>query len=62
MGIGRLGVFQTYAHLRHHHIRNYAYQKWEEAGRPDGDGVEFWLAAEVELTERCRRLNAGEEL
>lgn len=30
-------------------IRTRAYQKWEEAGRPDGDGVAFWLEAEREL-------------
>ena len=26
-----------------------AYQLWEAAGRPEGDGVEFWLRAEREL-------------
>lgn len=30
-------------------IRKKAYILWEEAGRPDGDGVEFWLRAEAEL-------------
>jgi len=30
-------------------IRNLAYQKWQEAGCPDGDGIYFWLAAEAEL-------------
>jgi DUF2934 family protein len=30
-------------------IRDRAYFLWEEAGRPDGDGVQFWLAAEREL-------------
>jgi hypothetical protein len=30
-------------------IRLCAYQKWEEAGKPSGDGVEFWLEAEHEL-------------
>jgi hypothetical protein len=30
-------------------IRLRAYQKWERAGRPDGDGVAFWLEAEAEL-------------
>lgn len=33
-------------------IRNLAYQKWQEAGCPDGDGVYFWLAAESELHQR----------
>lgn len=30
-------------------IRLCAYRKWESAGRPSGDGVEFWLEAEHEL-------------
>jgi hypothetical protein len=30
-------------------IRPLAYQKWEEAGCPASDGVEFWLAAEAEI-------------
>jgi hypothetical protein len=30
-------------------IRHQAYLKWEAAGRPPGDGREFWLAAEREL-------------
>jgi hypothetical protein len=30
-------------------IRARAYQLWEAAGRPDGEGVEFWLEAEREL-------------
>lgn len=31
-------------------IRERAYQLWEEAGRPCGDGENFWLAAKQELT------------
>ncbi len=27
-------------------IRELAYQKWEEAGCPSGDGFDFWLDAE----------------
>jgi hypothetical protein len=27
-------------------IREAAYNCWERAGRPEGDGVEFWLEAE----------------
>jgi hypothetical protein len=34
-------------------IRERAYRLWEEAGRPAGDGVEFWLRAERELTGRA---------
>jgi hypothetical protein len=30
-------------------IRVRAYEKWEQAGRPDGDGVRFWVEAEEEL-------------
>jgi hypothetical protein len=30
-------------------VRQRAYKKWEEAGRPSGDGVNFWLEAEREL-------------
>ena len=33
-------------------IRPLAYQKWQEAGSPSGDGAEFWLAAETELLRR----------
>jgi len=31
-------------------IRLCAYRKWERAGRPSGDGVDFWLQAEQELS------------
>jgi hypothetical protein len=30
-------------------IRLFAYRKWESAGKPSGDGIEFWLEAEHEL-------------
>lgn len=30
-------------------IRQRAYLKWVARGRPDGDGVAFWLAAEREI-------------
>jgi hypothetical protein len=32
-------------------IREAAYHKWEQAGRPHGDGVEFWLESEHELLD-----------
>lgn len=32
-------------------IRELAYQKWEEAGYPQSDGISFWLEAEVYLNE-----------
>lgn len=28
-----------------------AYRKWESAGRPTGDGMQFWLEAEQELLQ-----------
>jgi hypothetical protein len=31
-------------------IRLCAYQKWEAAGKPDGDGTRFWVEAEQELS------------
>lgn len=31
-------------------IRELAYKKWQAAGCPPGDGIEFWCAAERELT------------
>ena len=31
-------------------IRLRAYRKWEGAGKPAGDGVQFWLEAEQEFT------------
>lgn len=32
-------------------IRDLAHSKWEKAGCPAGDGVEFWLEAERELKQ-----------
>jgi len=32
-------------------IRLRAFQNWEIAGKPDGDGIQFWLAAEKDLTQ-----------
>lgn len=34
-------------------IRLCAYRKWESAGKPTGDGVQFWLEAEHELTNQA---------
>jgi hypothetical protein len=33
-------------------IRVRAYECWEAAGRPEGDGVRFWLEAERELLQQ----------
>ncbi len=30
-------------------IRILAYHKWAFAGKPEGDGIQFWLEAEQEL-------------
>ena len=32
-------------------LRLCAYLKWEAAGKPSGDGVQFWLEAEQELVD-----------
>lgn len=32
-------------------IRLCAYRKWESAGRPPGNGIQFWLAAKQELEQ-----------
>ncbi len=32
-------------------IRLCAYRKWESAGKPSGDGIQFWLEAEQELVQ-----------
>jgi hypothetical protein len=36
-------------------IRPLAYRKWQEAGCPASDGVEFWLTAETEIRRRKPR-------
>jgi hypothetical protein len=30
-------------------VRELAYNKWEKAGYPSGNGIQFWLEAELEL-------------
>ena len=32
-------------------IRLCAYRKWTRAGKPTGDGIQFWLQAEQELRQ-----------
>ena len=34
-------------------IRQRAYEQWQAAGCPEGDGVEFWLVAERELISQA---------
>ena len=31
-------------------IRLRAYELWEEKGKPESDGIEFWLEAEKEIS------------
>jgi hypothetical protein len=32
-------------------VRQRAYEKWEAAGKPEGNDIRFWLEAEKELLE-----------
>lgn len=32
-------------------VRETAYYLWEDAGRPEGDGLEFWLLAENKILD-----------
>lgn len=36
-------------------IREAAYYRWEQAGKPDGDELAFWLEAEREYQNRPHR-------
>ncbi|MEX1026821.1 MAG: DUF2934 domain-containing protein [Candidatus Paceibacterota bacterium] len=45
-----------------HAIREAAYHKWERAGRPAGDGVEFWLEAERERRARGSCAHAAPDI
>jgi hypothetical protein len=36
-------------------VRPLAYKRWQEAGCPASDGVEFWLEAEAEILRGRRR-------
>jgi hypothetical protein len=40
-------------------IRRRAYELWEAAGKPEGDGARFWLAAEQELHQADREFGAA---
>ena len=41
-------------------IRVRAYRKWEAAGQPVGDGVQFWLEAERELIQETSGRSEGD--
>ena len=43
-------------------IRELAYEKWEQAGRPCGDGRDFWEQAEYELSKSSRSKATSETL
>lgn len=43
----------------HELIRNAAYHKWEAAGRPGGNGIDFWLEAEKEYLSSNGHSNLG---
>lgn len=36
---------------REDRIRRRAYELWQAAGKPPGDGQEFWLQAEAEIAQ-----------
>ena len=40
---------QTVEHAQEERVRTRAYELWDAAGRPDGDGQGFWYQAEREL-------------
>ncbi len=42
-------------------IRFNAYLKWEAAGKPEGAGVGFWLAAERELRQLLSKARPASE-
>lgn len=42
-------------------IHELAYQKWEAAGSPPSDGVEFWLQAEAEVNAKSNESKTSEE-
>jgi hypothetical protein len=35
--------------IPNNHVANRAYQLWEQAGRPHGRDLEFWIQAEAEV-------------
>jgi DUF2934 family protein len=46
----RLNTTKTPGRPSDDQIRARAYFLWEQAGRPGGDGLQFWLEAERELS------------
>lgn len=35
-------------------VREIAYQRWKDAGEPEGESLRFWLEAESEASEQQR--------
>lgn len=50
-----MAIFQRAKLIAEEAIRNCAHQKWEAAGKPAGDGVQFCLAAEKEFSRHMSR-------
>lgn len=44
----------THTDQEQQEIRQTAYRKWEQAGKPEGQEMEFWLDAEREMEENQR--------
>lgn len=53
-------VEASQSHLDPLCIRERAFAKWESAGCPCGDGVEFWLEAEAELLAEAQSENSNQ--
>lgn len=43
--------YQSTSPISSDDIRLLAYKNWEKAGKPAGDGIQFWLEAEHELSQ-----------
>ena len=46
----RCGQHEEFTRVTSELIRLRAHELWEENGKPESDGIEFWLKAERELT------------
>jgi hypothetical protein len=41
----------THEQIHHERVRSKAYEMWDQAGRPPGQDLDFWLAAEAWAAE-----------
>jgi len=48
--ISQADIIQASKTVDENQIRELAYLKWQAAGKPPSDGVQFWLEAEKQLT------------